>query len=99
VHVWTKAGVMIRENLGADATNASPLSRPPDAWARSGAWTTFGATVSTRSENEGEIALPYWVRLTRTGNMFKGEQSADGVTWSPCSSRDTRPARPSGKSS
>ena len=24
---------------------------------------------------------PYWVRITRTGNIFKAERSADGKTW------------------
>jgi len=82
-NVWTKAGIMIRENLGADSTNSysfvTPTGRVGTQWRD----TTFAATVSTRSEAEGEIALPYWVRLTRTGNMFKGEQSADGASWEP----------------
>jgi hypothetical protein len=82
-NVWTKAGIMIRENLGADTTNAysfvTPTGRVGTQWRTD----TFGSTVSTRSETEGEIALPTWVRLTRSGNLFRGEQSADGVTWQP----------------
>jgi hypothetical protein len=82
-NVWTKAGLMIRESLSEDAANSisfvTPTGRVGTQWRD----TTFAATVSTRSETEGEIALPYWVRLTRTGNMFKGEQSADGATWQP----------------
>jgi hypothetical protein len=81
--VCTKAGVMMRANTGDDATNAfsfiTPTGRVGTQWRTE----TFIDTVSTRSETEGEITLPYWVRLTRTGNMFKGEQSADGVTWQP----------------
>jgi hypothetical protein len=82
-NVWTKAGIMIRENLSEDATNSysfvTPTGRVGTQWRD----ITFGATVSTRSETEGEIALPYWVRLTRQGNTFTGEQSADGSTWQP----------------
>jgi hypothetical protein len=82
-NVWTKAGIMIRENLSADSTNSysfvTPTGRVGTQWREE----TFGATVSTRSETEGEIALPYWVRLTRTGSLFTGAQSADGVNWQP----------------
>ncbi|MCX5643561.1 MAG: hypothetical protein NTZ17_02575, partial [Phycisphaerae bacterium] len=27
------------------------------------------------------LVAPYWVRVTRTGNVFKEEHSADGKTW------------------
>ena len=27
------------------------------------------------------LVAPYWVRITRTGNVFKAERSADGKTW------------------
>ena len=27
------------------------------------------------------IVDPHWVKLTRTGNIFTAQQSADGVTW------------------
>ena len=27
------------------------------------------------------LTAPYWVRITRIGNTFKGERSSDGVTW------------------
>jgi hypothetical protein len=81
--VWTKAGVMMRANTGDDSTNAfsfiTPTGRVGTQWRTE----TFTDTVSTRSETEGDISLPYWVRLTRIGNLFKGEQSADGVNWQP----------------
>jgi hypothetical protein len=80
--VWTKAGVMIRENLSPEATNGysfvTPNGRTGTQW-RAG---TFDVTTSTRS-NPGEFSFPYWVRLTRTGNILKGERSADGVHWEP----------------
>ncbi len=83
VHEWVKAGVMIRESLSADATNAYSFATPRGRVGTQWRVDAFGATVSTRSLNNGAIALPYWVRITRTGNMFKGEQSVDGVTWLP----------------
>ena len=40
-------------------------------------------TVNGASANSGTAALvaPYWVRITRTGNVFKAEYSVDGKTW------------------
>ena len=31
--------------------------------------------------NQTGLAAPYWVKLTRTGNTFTAQRSADGVTW------------------
>ena len=28
-----------------------------------------------------QVVAPYWVRLTRVGNVFQGYTSADGVNW------------------
>jgi hypothetical protein len=93
VHEWTKAGVMIRENLSEEATNAYSFTTPRGRVGTQWRDATFGATVSTRSQNNGTIALPHWVRITRTGSTFKGEQSADGVTWLPMVQEDN-PANP-----
>jgi hypothetical protein len=82
-NVWTKAGIMIRENLSEEATNAYSFVTPTGRVGTQWRVDTFGATVSTRSETEGEISLPIWVRLTRKGTLFTGAQSADGVTWEP----------------
>jgi hypothetical protein len=82
-NVWTKAGIMIRQNLGEDSTNAYSFVTPTGRVGTQWRVDTLGATVSTRSEAEGEIALPYWVRLTRKGTLFTGAQSADGVNWQP----------------
>ncbi len=74
-----KAGVMIRESLDAGAKEVSTLLQPP----------TRGALLLNRSSTGGTTsaidgpanALPYWVRLTRTGDAFTAATSADGQTW------------------
>jgi len=40
-------------------------------------------TINGTSSNAPTAGLkaPYWVRITRTGNVFKAERSADGKTW------------------
>jgi hypothetical protein len=80
---WTKVGVMIRETTAADSVNAFSFVTPQGRVGTQ--WRQFSGddTTSTRSDDNGDISLPFWVRLTRTGNTFKGERSADGVTWEP----------------
>jgi regulation of enolase protein 1 (concanavalin A-like superfamily) len=79
-NAWAKAGPMIRETLDAGAKNAYAAVTP-------GNGVTFQWRPSTggASSNAATAALkaPYWVRLTRTGNVFKAERSADGKTWTP----------------
>ena len=73
-----QAGVMFRETLDVgsshatiDITNknkAEFLYRP-------------GAGQTTTLVSYPGPAAPYWLRLTRLGNVFTAERSADGVTW------------------
>jgi RHS repeat-associated protein len=75
-----QGGVMIRETLNADATNAfvayqgsgiSYSDRP-----------STGANASSQT-NGNTLYLPYWVMLVRSGSTFSGYQSSDGVNWVP----------------
>jgi hypothetical protein len=43
-------------------------------------WRATASGASANSQTTGLVA-PYWVRITRTGNNFKAERSADGKTW------------------
>ena len=76
--VWAKAGVMIRGTLDAGSRFAYTIVS-----AASGA--SFGRREMTdtacASANQAGIAAPYWVKLTRTGDVLKAEMSADGKTW------------------
>jgi regulation of enolase protein 1 (concanavalin A-like superfamily) len=76
--VWAKAGPMIRETLDDTAKNAYIAVTP--ASGVSFQWRSALAGTSANSQTTGLVA-PYWVRLTRTGNVFKAERSADGKTW------------------
>jgi len=78
VDAWSKAGVMIRESLNANAANAFIAVTPGN-----------GVTWQTRSSTGGGsgnaatsgLTAPYWVKLVRSGNTFTGYHSPDGVTW------------------
>jgi len=75
---WSKAGVMIRESLGAGSQHAFVAITPSNGVA-------FQNRVETDqisyNSNVGGIAAPHWVRLVREGNLFSGYHSADGATW------------------
>ncbi|RPJ39211.1 MAG: DUF1349 domain-containing protein, partial [Planctomycetaceae bacterium] len=78
---WAKAGVMIRESLAGDSTHAATVVTPDNGV--SFPYRPLTADVSTQvNQGTGTIKAPYWVKLTRTGNTFKAEASADGKTWS-----------------
>jgi len=69
---------MIRDGLDAGARNAYFAVTPGSGV--SFQWRTTASGASANSQTTGVVA-PYWVRITRTGNNFKAERSADGKTW------------------
>jgi fibronectin type 3 domain-containing protein len=78
VDPWSKFGIMIRETLAADSTNATVLLS-----ANNGVRFQYRSTTSgtTASAGPAGIAAPYWLKLTRVGNVFTGYMSPDGTTW------------------
>lgn len=72
------AGIMIRESLAANARLAYLGVTPTNGsnWVYRSS--TGGAATST---NTTGIAAPYWLRITRAGNVFTAERSSDGVAW------------------
>ena len=72
----TKAGVMIRQSLAANAAHAYIGLNPSgniDAIQR--------LTAGANSTNNNGGGQGPWVRLTRVGNTITYARSADGVTW------------------
>jgi len=75
---WAKAGVMIRETLDAGSAHAFVAVTPDHGVAFQRRPAAEQASVSTDAAG---VAAPYWVKLTRTGNVFTAQHSADGSTW------------------
>jgi len=75
---WAKAGVMIRESLEPGSKHAMVVVTPGN-----GVSFQRRPTADADSENSDAagIAAPHWVRLTRAGNIFTAQQSADGTAW------------------
>jgi regulation of enolase protein 1 (concanavalin A-like superfamily) len=77
-HAWSKAGVMIRESLNADAAHAMMIASAGKGLAfqrrrSAGAW-----SVNTAGPY---AAPPRWVRLVRAGSTLTAYTSTDGASW------------------
>jgi M6 family metalloprotease-like protein len=90
VDPWTKAGVMIRSSTDPSSAHAFMLVSASQGLAFQRRVQDGGVTTHT---DGGAVAAPYWVRLTRTGNVISASASADGVTWRTVGS-DTFPSMP-----
>jgi hypothetical protein len=77
-NAWAKAGVMIRESLDAGSRHAMTV-------VTSGNGTAFQyrttANNSSTTVAGPAVTAPYFVKITRSGNTFTSEVSADGITW------------------
>ncbi len=77
---WAKAGVMIRETLEAGSKHAFVALTPTPSHGLSFQRRPT-ADAASGNTDVADIALPHWVKLTRTGNVFAAQQSEDGETW------------------
>ena len=77
-NAWAKGGVMIRETLDWVSRHASVFITPGQGVAFQRRLSTSFAAVST---NQTGIVAPRWIKLTRTGDTFTAQHSADGTTW------------------
>jgi hypothetical protein len=82
---WSKAGVMIRETLEGGSAHAFVAATPtltPTTHGISYQRRLVTGLDSTNTDvNIAPATLPYWVKLTRTGNVFTAQRSLDGTTW------------------
>jgi regulation of enolase protein 1 (concanavalin A-like superfamily) len=77
-NVWAKAGVMIRDSLDAGSQMAYMIESFSSG-------VSFGwrqnMGLACGSATQAGVVAPQWVKLTRTGNAFTAQYSADGKTW------------------
>lgn len=80
INAWSKAGLMIRDNLSSGAANAYVAVTPGNGVT----WQYRSSNGGGTSYNDtGGLNAPYWVKLVRLGNTFTAYRSADGVNWTP----------------
>jgi len=79
-NAWAKAGVMFRDSLQPGSTQAMLVVTPGNgvAFQRRATPDSDSETVATTDPN---VTVPQFVRLTRSGNTFTAEYSANGNTW------------------
>ena len=77
---WAKAGVMIRESLGANAPWAMVSLSPKNSSTAMFAARSSSGTNAV-SVTESIVSVPTWVRVTRVGNTFTGYRSTNGTSW------------------
>jgi hypothetical protein len=84
-NVWAKAGVMIREGLSPGSVHVMIVVTP-------GSGVSFQRRITMDAGSEettqADITAPQWVRLSRSGNTFTGEYSANGSNWTTLGSID-----------
>jgi len=77
---FAMAGVMLRESLAANARHASLLIGTNGKLKFRRRIAVGGATLSD-GPSEGSLSVPYWLKVTRRGNVFTAYRSAEGRTW------------------
>ena len=83
--VFTKAGLMVREDLTGSARNAMLATTFSDKGYRFTYRNTAGGL--TNAAGSGPVSFPNaWVRLKRVGEVITGYRSTDGVNWTLVSS-------------
>jgi hypothetical protein len=87
-----RAGVMIRESLNANSTEATSAYSTWDnsTGAPIGIYLYRTSTGgSTSFTNSGAISAPYWVKLVRNGNVFSAYISPNGTSWTQVGGNQT----------
>ncbi|PYK69376.1 MAG: hypothetical protein DME45_02440, partial [Verrucomicrobia bacterium] len=82
-----KAGVMIRETLTAGSKYAAVVITPSTSIISQRRIKTNAATATTTATGT-QLVVPYWLKLTRTGNSLASFYSSDGVTWTSAGSNN-----------
>jgi hypothetical protein len=78
--VWARAGLMARENFGADSRFAAAFATPTLA----GSFFQYRTNQGGLSARAGSYPASFpnmWLRLQRTGDLFRGFASQDGGNW------------------
>ncbi|NLE37593.1 MAG: DUF1349 domain-containing protein, partial [Pirellulaceae bacterium] len=82
---WAKAGLMVRESTTASSKHALVYVSPHVAnfqWR-----TATGGAIGGLPAVVPDITAPYYIRISRVGNLFTADISPDGSTWTTIGSR------------
>ena len=85
-NVWAKAGVMIRQSLDEDSKFVYFIQSFGSGVSLGWRATTAAAAASIPAT--AGVTAPQWVKLTRKGDVFTAQYSADGTTWTDLKAAD-----------
>ncbi len=86
---WTKAGVMIRESLNPLAMSVDIISAAQQGlleWMYRSSTGSLTTTEFATAANSNPV--PVWLKITRVGNVFTGECSTNGTSWTTIKATD-----------
>lgn len=75
---WSKAGLMVRGTLNANAVNCLLAVTPANGVTFQNRPTAGGATANNQTTG---IVAPHWLKIARVGNTFTAYRSVDGSSW------------------
>jgi len=78
---WAKAGVMIRQGTGTGSQHSFMCLTGGDGNGASWQGRLQEGLDSVNADATSAVALPYWVRINRSGNTLTGFISPDGAAW------------------
>ncbi|MEJ5312089.1 MAG: TadE/TadG family type IV pilus assembly protein [Anaerolineae bacterium] len=81
-----EAGLMVRESMALNSRYFATLVKRANTVHQDYRLNTGGAAAEGGGNS---ISLPLWVRITRTGNVFRSYSSTNGSTWTERSSSRT----------
>jgi YD repeat-containing protein len=86
---FPQVGAMIRESLTSGSAATFMYFSPSQAvlLVRS----STGASITTQSTGFSAQATPYWVKFTRSGNVFAAYVGSDGFNWTQVGTNTTVP--------
>ncbi|HIJ54121.1 MAG TPA: hypothetical protein HPP66_13385, partial [Planctomycetes bacterium] len=74
---WAKAGVMIREQLTDTSSHAMMIATPPAGTTDTYAFQWVNGATRDQNIQGGDVTLPSWVKIVRTGDDFTGFYAPD----------------------
>ena len=78
---WAVAGVMIRNTLDAGSVYASVFMTPENGIQFHRRLALGAGGSGTTTADAAAAKAPYWVKLTRKGDVFTAQYSTDGAAW------------------
>jgi autotransporter-associated beta strand protein len=82
-----KAGVTIRESIAAGSAEAGIWVTPSSGIIFT--YRTVGTTGGTTTASSSGKTAPYWVKLTRVGNLISAYYSTNGTSWTQLGTTQT----------